>query len=213
MLLRDCPAKKSWRVSNCLFETAPREAQARAERERDSAKPPSDARSLNITRSTSAIARSLNPVDQQVKKGGLPSRAIIGRLTDAPRPGESIGLKDLVPNEPFTELMHSVIERYGLRMLQFETEARGEGDGTLYIVDERASNPDGNVSTEDIIGSFMVEGGQIIPGSYSRNPYHLLLSQNGLFRLPNRLHAALMKEISSLPVQASDGIMWPGIFS
>jgi len=45
------------------------------------------------------------------------------------------------------------------------------------------------------IGSFEVTGGTIVPSSYKRNPAHLLISQDGIFRLQDELHDRVLQAV------------------
>ena len=60
----------------------------------------------------------------------------------------------------------------------------------------------GHVPPEDIVGYFQVQDGQLVLGSYTPNPRHLVFSDSGLVRLPGALHEALL-----------EALLWKGVLS
>ncbi|MGH2689833.1 MAG: hypothetical protein ACRDKW_13665 [Actinomycetota bacterium] len=65
------------------------------------------------------------------------------------------------------------------------------------VIDQRTRTPDGPVPPEDIIGGVKVENGELVVGSYRRNPRHLIFSADGLFRLDAKLHQCLLQELAA----------------
>jgi hypothetical protein len=92
--------------------------------------------------------------------------------------------------------MHEVISRRAAMLPGLRAEARRQGDGWLYLIDRRTPNPQGRVPPEDVVGVFRVSGGDLVPGSYQRNPKHLILSSNGFVQLGTELQSCLIEEIA-----------------
>ncbi|RKP27733.1 hypothetical protein SYNPS1DRAFT_10650, partial [Syncephalis pseudoplumigaleata] len=60
--------------------------------------------------------------------------------------------------------------------------------------DERNPAPWGRIpDPEDIFGSVQLKEGAIVPRSFQPMPTHRMVSSNGLFRLSDTLHAALLE--------------------
>ncbi len=133
---------------------------------------------------------------EQVFARGLAPQAIIGELLRPLEPGEPITPAVFARNRVFVEFMHEVIARRGPTLPGLIAEARRQGDGWVYIIDQRTRNPRGHIPPEDIVGVFAVKGGEIVPGSYQRSPKHLILSADGFFRLAAELQACLLDELA-----------------
>jgi hypothetical protein len=91
--------------------------------------------------------------------------------------------------------MHSVIQTHGPAVPALVEAAKMQANGWVYVIDGRAPTPKGPVPAEDIVGSFQVEHGQIVPGSYQANPNHRILSLNGFFQLESVLQQRLVDEL------------------
>lgn len=128
---------------------------------------------------------------------GLAPEAIVGVLSRPLNPGEQITPQVFARNRMFVEFLHEVIARHVPSEPSCRTEARRLGSGWLYIIDQRTATPAGDVPPEDIVGSFEVKDGDIVPSSYRSNPKHVILSANGFFQLSQFLHSCLLKELSA----------------
>lgn len=127
--------------------------------------------------------------------GGLCREAIAGVFD---RDEESVDT--FWPNPAFVEFMHSVIQARGPEDPGLRQVAAAQGNGWVYVIDLRTvEGPSGNVPTEDIVGGFKVEAGQIRRDSYWRNGQHKVFTAQGLVRLPPTLHAALVEELRQHP--------------
>lgn len=126
---------------------------------------------------------------------GLVPEAIIGVLLRPLEPGEAITPAVFAPNRVFVELMHDVISRRGSELPGLVAEARRQGDGWVYVIDQRTRTPQGDVPPEDIVGAFEVKGGRVIPGAYKPNPRHMILSPDGFFDLGSELQGCLLDEL------------------
>lgn len=123
-----------------------------------------------------------------VSASGVPPEAIVGQIFD--------GAKDVAPqnfarNRIFVEYLHAFIEREGRRDSSLKAEAKKIGSGRVIVADQRGSTP--ALSEEDFFGEFDVSAG--ILGRYKRNESHRILSERGLFRLPDSLESLLITDL------------------
>ena len=128
---------------------------------------------------------------------GLAPEAIIGVLL---RPVDQVAAitPDLFArNRVFVDFLHEVIARRGPGLPGLIAEARRQGDGWVYIIDQRTRDPRGPIPPEDIVGAFAVQGGRVVPGSYQRSPKHLILSAEGFFQLGVELQACVLEELAA----------------
>lgn len=141
--------------------------------------------------------------EERVLATGLPAEAIIGVLTRPLSGSEPITPAVFARNHAFVEFMQKVIGQRGPDLESLRAEARSQGDGWLYVVDQRARTPGGQVPPEDIVGAFEVRSSQVVPGSYRPNPKHALLTANGFLQLGSELERCLLGELTALaPSQA-----------
>jgi hypothetical protein len=133
-----------------------------------------------------------------VARHGLPAEAIIGALQRPLESGEAITPSVFARNRAFVEFMHSVIARRGPELPGLIAEARRQGEGWVYVVDQRTPTPQDAVPPEDIVGAFEIRNGQVVPGSYRASPGHMILSANGFFRLGSELQPCLLEELAAL---------------
>ena len=126
---------------------------------------------------------------------GLVSEAIVGVLSRLLEDDERITPDVFTRNSVFVEFMHEVIVRHAPKDPTFQAEARRQGNGWIYIIDQRTPDPAGTVPPEDIVGSFQIANGKVIPESYQSNPKHLILSSKGFFDLGANLNGALVDEV------------------
>jgi hypothetical protein len=133
-----------------------------------------------------------------VFKHGLPAEAIIGVLQRPLESAEAITPSVFARNRVFVEFMHSVIARRGPELPGLIAEAKRQGEGWVYIVDQRTPTPQDAVPPEDIVGAFEVKNGHVVPGSYRASHKHMILSANGFFRLGSELQPCLLEELAVL---------------
>jgi hypothetical protein len=134
---------------------------------------------------------------KEVFKNGLIPESIIGYFinqTDA----DNFNPQGFVRNSIFIEFLHSSIAEYAPRTKSFQVEARRQWNGILYLIDQRTPDPAGNVPAEDIIGSYSIDGGEIINGSYKANTNYKILTKNGFFKLSEELNRYLINQILKL---------------
>ncbi len=132
---------------------------------------------------------------EQVFLKGLDPKAIFGVLLRPLSADENITPSVFTQNSVFVKFLHEVIARRALESLSLIEEARRQGEGWVYVIDQRTRNPREAVPPEDVVGVFEVRGGCIVLGSYRPNPGHMILSANGFFRLSAELQACLVQEL------------------
>lgn len=136
------------------------------------------------------VTSPLSP-EEVASLGRLPAEAVAGTYS-----GEDMSLGDFRPNQVFIDFMHQVIRSAGPRLPDFIAAARRQGDGWLYVIDQRTPDgPQGRVPMEDIIGGFEVESGEIVTDSYWPNESHQVLTPNGLVTLPASLRHAFVETL------------------
>ena len=142
---------------------------------------------------------------ERIRECGLLPEMIVGVLRGPVESVEAITPAVFARNRVFVDFMHSVIARRGPELPGLIAAARRQGDGFVYIIDQRTPTPQGAVPMEDIVGGFEVKGGQVVPGSYRPNSEHMILSSRGFFQL-GELQPYLLGEIAALaePGTASD---------
>ena len=132
------------------------------------------------------------PPDDTYRIGGLPPETVVGRLLTT---GAELSGTNFVRNVSFVEFMHGVIARVVPDIEEYVEAARRQQTGALHVHDARAYETNRDVAARDIIGSFRVEDGKIVPDSYARNPEHRIVSEYGMFtphpEIQDRLLAAL----------------------
>lgn len=134
-----------------------------------------------------------SPADAATR--GIPNEAIIGTL---PSNVLEINEATIQQNASFVLFLHKVIAMHGPSAPSLMNKALQIGHGSLFLTDGRATTPGGQHESEDVLGMFHVEGGQIIKDSYQPNPDYLLVSKRGLFVLDTWFHTRLLEELAKL---------------
>tara|TARA_Y100000310_G_scaffold144610_1_gene143862 strand:+ start:7078 stop:7542 length:465 start_codon:yes stop_codon:yes gene_type:complete len=131
---------------------------------------------------------------EKAMKDGLKGEVVVGFLK------EKGGLRpeNFVANKPFKDFMHEVIGKEILKDPFCKEEAKRVKDGSIFIIDARTPDLQGNVPPYDIIGVVKVAKGKVVKGSYERNPNHSLVSPTGMFKLSEYLEKKLIKALSKL---------------
>jgi len=132
---------------------------------------------------------------QEVFSHGIAPEAIIGELTQPVPRDAPIPLNAFVRNSLFVELMHTVIAREAPRLNSFQSEAKKQNNGWVYVIDRRTQDSRGEVPKEDVIGAFEVKNGKVVEGSYAANRNHRILSDRGFFDLGTELYELLLTEL------------------
>src|SRR4051794_8713081 len=85
---------------------------------------------------------------EQVFARGLAPEAIIGVLLRPPEPDEPITPAMFARNRVFVDFMQGVIARKGPDLPGLIEAARRQGDGWVYVIDQRTRTPRGDVPPE-----------------------------------------------------------------
>lgn len=120
-------------------------------------------------------------------------KAILGFLKESDK---GIIHENIIYNPEFVTLFHKIIVLNALKTQQDIPALAIQSDGFVYITDQRVKR-NGKDDPEDIIGSFEVINGNLMPLSYSPNPSYKLVSENGLFNIPGDFDGLLTMAIMS----------------
>jgi hypothetical protein len=123
--------------------------------------------------------------------GELKSEAIIGFFGKYVNPHA----EGLVVNTAFVNFLHQVVASRVSLDGSFRAAADQQQDGWIYVIDERGAE---DSLPEDIIGSFEVQGGQIVVNSYQPNDNYAIIGKKGLFQLTPFLSKALVDALKAL---------------
>lgn len=132
---------------------------------------------------------------QDAFSGGIVPEAIIGEFSEPLHPDAPIPANGFARNRLFVELLHSVVAREAPKLKSFQSQAKKQMEGWVYVIDQRTSNPTGDVPNEDVIGAFEVKNGKVVDGTYVANKNHRILSTRGFFDLGAELYELLLAEL------------------
>lgn len=120
-----------------------------------------------------------------ILKYGLVTEFIVGKLKPTADGGQltadDITVDSLEVNNNFTQTLQEFCFTHMGHGGALKEEAKKRVAGHIHLIDQRSSNPQGDVLIEDIIGGFEVKDGKII--SYHPNPKHQIITENGFFNL------------------------------
>lgn len=126
---------------------------------------------------------------------GLSPEAIVGAVVGPLGPEKPITPDVFAAGREFRAFLHAFVARRAPGQPEFQAAARGQATGWLYFVDQRTQDPAGQVPVEDIVGTFALHDGVMVPGSYQPNPRHLILSWHGWFQLGPTLDQLLLQDL------------------
>lgn len=130
---------------------------------------------------------------------GLPVEAIAGVFSVPIESEADIAPEHFARNPNFVEMLQQAIALCAPTLPEVLAQAQAIGDGHIYVIDSRTPDPDGEIPSEDILGAFEAQGGNLVPDSYQPNPHHRLLSSDGLlFQLDSRIRDRLLADIRAL---------------
>lgn len=123
----------------------------------------------------------------------------IGLLTEAVLGDVSALLPTMTPdqfeqNEDFVAQLQDVVREHAPQLPQLQVQATAQATGRVVVVDERAT---GEEDAEDILGSFEVVRGELLPARYTPNPHYRLLTDRGPLTLPALLEEKLMARVDT----------------
>lgn len=116
---------------------------------------------------------------------GLPTEAVFGLLIRSVKEGGLFLPHKFRENLRFVKFLHQIIAQHVYEDSNLYEEAARQGQGFIYLIDKRTPDLNGHIPPEDIFGYIRVESGHPIPESYEANYKHLLLTENGFFKLPS----------------------------
>ena len=134
----------------------------------------------------------------QAMKRGIDGPAIVGTLRVPVSKGGTVTPDNVGVNPAFVKFLQAFIARVAPTSPEFIRSVEEQGEGWLYIIDQRTPTPGGNVPLEDILGAFRIEHGKAVPGSYQPMDGHKIVSERGLFQLDTFLQARLVQELTLL---------------
>lgn len=138
-------------------------------------------------------ALALIPPAEVEERGTLPLVGILGYF---PMGAENLGSLNFQVNPMFMDLLHEFVRAEVPENEYYTERAAKIEDGTLHVVDFRTTpGPEGEIVSEDILGTFSVQSGAIDPGSYAPNEDYQLMSDKGLMRLGHALEKRLYDQV------------------
>ena len=117
----------------------------------------------------------IDPADAAFSK-----KSVVGFLIDDLK---SVTHHNIRYNPEFIKLFHKIIVLTAIQSQEVMADASIQWTGFVYITDQRNPATDAD-KQEDIIGSFEVHHGTMMPLSYHPNPLYQLISDAGLFKIP-----------------------------
>lgn len=117
-------------------------------------------------------------LDELEQAGGLHPHAIVGKILD---PEAGVVPDNFARNRAFVDFMHAVIRQAVPTILDYIVAAAEAGEGQILVLDERAALAGRTEEAADVIGTFEVAGGRIVPDSYTPAEDHWILSDDGIF--------------------------------
>ncbi|KAJ2771993.1 hypothetical protein IWQ56_001096 [Coemansia nantahalensis] len=154
-----------------------------------------------LIRDTAAAAVALAPrggVQAAIRftapGGGDAGSGIVGWTTDAQAP---IRAQTFVENRAFwTAMVLPVLAEHAHADPELQALAAFQKTGWLNIADGRnPPSPGRTPAAEDILGCVLLEDRQIKRGSFQPNDIHRPATADGLFQLPQFLHARLVERL------------------
>jgi hypothetical protein len=132
-----------------------------------------------------------------VMKHGLMGEGVLGQLRRPLEGSEPISPEVFIQNRSFVDFMHGVIQRRAPETAGLAAEAQRQGEGWVYIVDQRTPNPSGDVPPQDVVGAFEVKGGSVEPNSYQANKRHRVMTADGFVDLGVEIRDFLIEEVKA----------------
>ena len=115
-----------------------------------------------------------------------------------PVAGQRLDPAEFRVNARFVEFLHVVVAHWAPKSAEFVAAVERQRDGWVYVLDARTPTPQGTVPSEDIIGAFEVQAGEVVPNSYRGFPEHRVFTERGLVQLTPFLHERFFFELTQL---------------
>jgi hypothetical protein len=132
---------------------------------------------------------------EQVQEVGLVTEAVLGDV-EALLP--SMTPEQFTQNEAFVTLLHEVVREVAPQLPALQAEAKAQGTGQVVLADERVQGQ--TAVAEDVLGSFAVVRGELLPERYTPNPHYRLLTDRGVISLPPLLEQELLVRVNTAVV-------------
>lgn len=137
---------------------------------------------------------SILSMDEVRQLNGMPNEAIVGIFVDEP-----CTIETFRPNPRFIRFLHHVIRLAGPTDPDLRNAATTQGSGWVYLIDARTpGGPQGRVPSDDLIGGFKVEGGELVENGYWPNEAYQAFTSAGLLRLPGSLRESFLQALHEL---------------
>jgi hypothetical protein len=127
---------------------------------------------------------------------GLPGEFVCGEIqgaTDLEDEDFQFRPEQVQENPVFVNFLHEFVAAQAATNEDLQEAARQQKEGCVYMVDQRTHGSEDDVPAVDIIGSFEIEDGAITPESYSPNPNHQMITEDGLVEIGEHLRAAMLE--------------------
>jgi hypothetical protein len=95
-------------------------------------------------------------------------------------------------NPVFTSFLHEFVATQATTNEELKEAAREQKEGFVYMIDQRTPDTEADVPPVDIIGAFEIADGAITPESYSPNPEHKMVTEDGLVEIGDDLREAML---------------------
>jgi hypothetical protein len=133
--------------------------------------------------------------EQTVAAGGIEPFSIIGEVTGPRREGQPIAPESFAASRQFREFLQGVVGRRGPELPGLVAVAKRQREGWVHIIDQRTPDPSGEIVPEDMVGSFSVSKGRLVPNGFIANPHYAVLTDNG-FPVLGPFLSLVMEEIA-----------------
>ncbi|KAJ1728051.1 hypothetical protein LPJ61_004247 [Coemansia biformis] len=129
---------------------------------------------------------------------GDPRRGIVGWVSaDGGDPQAPIRPQCFIENRAFWPAVLEVLAEHAHQDPELQAQAAFQKTGWMNIADGRNPPPLGRTGgAEDILGCVLLEDRRIKGGSFQANGAHCPVTADGLFQLPQFLHARLVERLS-----------------
>ena len=131
---------------------------------------------------------------KKVELEGLISNLILGSLPFIPNKESEIH-QIFQENKEFRSTLTSFINTVLTRQDELINQAKAQGTGWIYLIDQRTPTPQGETPPEDIIGGFQIENGESL--KFTPNTKHTLISRSGVFDLGNSANKLLLQYVEN----------------
>jgi hypothetical protein len=126
---------------------------------------------------------------------GLPGEFVCGEIQDAgDLEDEDFDFRpeQVQENPVFTSFLHEFIATQATTNEELKEAAREQKEGFVYMIDQRTPDTETDVPPVDIIGAFEIADGTITAESYSPNPEHKMITEDGLVEIGDDLRETML---------------------